>query len=69
MKCPDGTERTLELIRRDESSKDIPVIFLTGVADEMRIKDILNLNPTGYLLKPVKTNRLLQSIEEALELE
>lgn len=64
----DGKE-TLELIRRDESSKDIPVIFLTGVADEMRIKDILNLNPTGYLLKPVKTNRLLQSIEEALELE
>lgn len=43
----DGKE-TLEMIRSDEALKDIPVMFLTGVADKQHIAAVLQLNPVGY---------------------
>lgn len=54
--------RTLEEIRRDEELRDIPVMFLTGVADKKHIAAVLGLNPAGYLLKPVEQNKLLDEI-------
>lgn len=47
--------------------KKIPVIFLTGVADSEKIKDVLALRPKGYLLKPIDMARLMSSIENALK--
>ena len=61
----DGRE-TLEQIRADEVICDIPVIFLTGVADKEHIAAVLKLNPAGYFLKPVERNRLIGAIEEVL---
>lgn len=59
----DGRE-TLEKIREDEEISDIPVIFLTGVADKEHIAAVLKLNPAGYFLKPAEKERLIGAIEE-----
>lgn len=61
----DGRE-TFELIRNDEELKDIPVIFLTAVADKMHIAAVLQLNPAGYLLKPPDKEVLKNTIAKAL---
>lgn len=61
----DGRE-TLERIREDETLCDIPVIFLTGVADKEHIAAVLKLNPAGYFLKPADRDRLVKTIEEVL---
>lgn len=57
---------TLEMIRQDESIGDIPVIFLTGVADKEHIEAVLRLRPAGYLLKPAEKERLLKTIREVI---
>lgn len=59
----DGKE-TLEILRSTEETKDIPVIFITGDDDKEDIVRALKLHPQGYLLKPVKPERLFQAIEE-----
>ena len=61
----DGKE-TYEILRQQEETKDIPVIFLTGVADKEQIYAVLESKPAGYILKPPNRERLLRSIEEAL---
>lgn len=61
----DGRE-TLEKIREDEDLCDIPVIFLTGVADKEHIAAVLKLNPAGYFLKPAERNKLIGAIQEIL---
>lgn len=61
----DGRQ-TLEMIRSDEETADIPVIFLTGVSDREHIEAVLNLRPAGYLLKPPTSIKLRNAIEQAL---
>lgn len=58
--------KTLEEIRKDEEIMDIPVMFLTGVADKEHIAAVLGMNPAGYLLKPVEQSKLLSMIEEII---
>ena len=62
----DGRE-TLEKIREDEEISDIPVVFLTGMADMEHISAVLKLSPAGYLLKPAEKEKLLGTIEEVLK--
>lgn len=61
----DGRQ-TLTQIRENEISKDIPVIFLTGVNDRERIQAVLSLNPAGYMLKPVEQKKIVSILEEIL---
>lgn len=61
----DGKE-TLEMIRKNEFSQDTPVIFLTGVRDKKKIEAALELNPDGYILKPVSQEKILETIWEYL---
>ncbi len=61
----DGRQ-TLEKIREMEEWKDIPVVFLTGVADRQHIYAVLQLEPAGYILKPPSVDKILEVIEEAL---
>lgn len=56
----------LEKIRGNETTKDIPVIFLTGVTDRDKITQVLALKPQGYLLKPIEHDKLIFAIEKAL---
>lgn len=58
--------RTLEEIRNDEELKDIPVVFVTAVADKEHIAAVLNLHPSGYILKPIEQQKLQDTIENAL---
>ena len=62
----DGRE-TLEEMRKDEDLKNIPVVFLTGVADKESIAAVLKLKPQGYLLKPIEQNRMMETIQNVLE--
>lgn len=57
---------TLEKIRENESMKDVPVIFLTGMSDKKYITDVLHLNPMGYILKPPDKDKLFEAIEAVL---
>lgn len=59
----DGKE-TLKILREHEETKNIPVIFITGDDDKEDIVEVLKLHPQGYLLKPVKPERLFRAIEE-----
>ncbi|MBO4915434.1 MAG: response regulator [Oscillospiraceae bacterium] len=62
----DGRQ-TLEMIRADEDLSSIPVIFLTSVNDKEHIHAVIKLLPAGYLLKPAVPERLIETIEKALE--
>ena len=56
---------TLEMIRQVEEAKDIPVVFLTG-EDKKHIDTVLELNPSGYLLKPASVDSIVGIIDKVL---
>ncbi|MCH5259299.1 MAG: response regulator [Lachnospiraceae bacterium] len=57
----------LEKLRASELTKDIPVIFLTGVTDTKKVKEVLSLKPQSYLLKPVDRDKLLDTIAKVID--
>lgn len=58
--------KTFEVVRQTENGKDIPVIFLTAIADKENIMAVLQMNPYGYLLKPPVRETLIEQIRNAL---
>lgn len=56
----------LEKIRANEDTKDIPVVFLTGINDREKIKQVLTMKPQGYLLKPIEHDKLVQTIAQVI---
>lgn len=56
----------LEIVRKREESKNVPVLFLTSVTDREKIIECLSLNPQGYLVKPVSRSELQERVHEAL---
>lgn len=56
----------LEKIRANEKLKDLPVVFLTGVTEKSKIREVLALKPQGYLLKPVDMEKLSSTIKGIL---
>lgn len=59
-------KKTFELIKEDNDMADIPVVFLTAVAERDRIYEVLPSRPAGYILKPAERDRLLETIEDVL---
>ena len=55
---------TLEMIREIKDCEDIPVMFLTGVTEKVRMMECLSKNPAGYLVKPVAREELLIKVAE-----
>lgn len=53
----------LEKLRQEDSTKNIPVIFLTGVKERTKIQKVLQLKPQGYLLKPIEHDKLIEAIK------
>ncbi len=53
----------LAKIRANDKTKDIPVIFLTGITDKEKIKKVLVMKPQGYLLKPIDGEKLISIID------
>lgn len=56
----------LSKIRADARTKDLPVVFLTGVTDKEKIQDVLAMKPQGYLLKPIDMMKLSSTIKNVL---
>lgn len=56
----------LEKLRASNATKDIPVVFLTGVTESKKIKEALVMKPQSYLLKPINRDRLLDTIEKLI---
>jgi len=59
----DGRQ-TLEMLRANEKTKNIPVFFLTGVASREKIDAIISLRPQGYILKPLNRKLILETLKE-----
>lgn len=54
----------LKNLRQNPEIASIPVIFLTGVADRDKIREVLSLKPQGYLLKPIDKEKLLGTLDK-----
>ena len=62
----DGRQ-VLDMIRAEEETADIPVIFLTGRGDKESIQKIVPLKPAGYLLKTMKPEEIKKSVDDFFE--
>ena len=56
----------LETLRRDEITKSVPVVLLTGLVDDDNYVKGLQLGAAAYLTKPVLRDELLKTIAAAL---
>jgi len=67
-KMPDlDGKAVFEAMQEDEYMKEIPVVFLTSVADKQTIHSILKLKPAGYILKPPDQEKILETIWNILK--
>lgn len=58
--------KVMEKIRANEATKDVPIVFLTGVSEREKITEALMLKPQSYLLKPIDREKLLKVITEII---
>lgn len=58
----------LEMIRADEALAQIPVVFLTSVADKTVVQELISLKPAAYILKPPEPDTLFSTIETVLNI-
>ena len=56
--------QVLEMLRSDEETRNIPVIFLTGKRDKESVMAVVALKPEGYFLKDIKKDELLEKLQE-----
>ncbi len=56
--------QVLEMLRSDEDTKDIPVMFLTGKGDKQSVMAVVALKPEGYFLKTIQRDELLEKLME-----
>lgn len=65
MPVVDG-KRIMQLLKRGNSTKNIPVIFVSGISERNKFLDVASLGPAGYLLKPVAQEDLIRTVKKAL---
>ena len=53
-------------IRANPQFAAIPVAFLSSIAKKEHIKEILQLQPAGYILKPADKEQILNMITQTL---
>ncbi|MBQ9442790.1 MAG: response regulator [Lachnospiraceae bacterium] len=56
--------QVLEMLRNDEETRSIPVMFLTGKSDKKSVMQVVSLKPEGYFLKTIEKEELLQKLAE-----
>ncbi len=54
--------QVLEMIRSNDATADIPVMFLTSKGDKESVLRVLSLKPAGYILKTVDRTELRGNI-------
>lgn len=64
------------LLRKDNTTKDIPVIMLTGVADKAGIrffkedmKKYYGYEPVDYIEKPLEPQKLIETVRKVFNLQ
>lgn len=55
---------TLQMLRSEEETREIPVVFLTGISDPGYVQEVLALHPQGYLLKPPAEDKLFETLDK-----
>ncbi len=53
----------LEMIRAEERTKNLPVIFLTAHGDRESVEKVLSHHPAGYLLKTMPADKIIAAID------
>lgn len=56
----------LQMMRAKPEYAEMPVVFLSGIAEEKYIKKTLLLKPADYVLKPAKQERIFDVLEKHL---
>ena len=62
----DGLE-LLEEVRKDRALQELPVLFLTAVAEKDEVLKAINRGVNNYILKPFRRGDLEKKIKEILE--
>ena len=65
MPVVDGPQ-VLQMLRQEEATAHIPVIFLTGVGTKEAVSRVMGLRPDGYVLKTTSRENLLAYLEKKL---
>jgi excisionase family DNA binding protein len=55
-----------DILRRDEETKDIPVIAVTALSSKDEIEKIKNYGVKNYFAKPVDMDKLIKAIKNSL---
>ena len=56
----------MEILRKREETRHVPILFLTSVSERDKILKCLALNPQGYLIKPISQEELKARVAEVL---
>ena len=65
MPVVDGPQ-VLQMLRQENATKDIPVVFLTGVGTKEEVERVMALHPSGYILKSTTRDNLLTYLKTKL---
>lgn len=63
----DGIE-TLEKLRENPDTRDIPVFFLTSLTDNEKAVEVMKLKPQGYFLKTARKEEVVTAIASFLDM-
>jgi CheY-like chemotaxis protein len=56
----------IEAARRIRDRFQIPVVFLTGFADEVTVTKAKEVNPSGFIIKPINEEDLKKTLDDVL---
>ncbi|MBP3232746.1 MAG: response regulator [Anaerovibrio sp.] len=59
--------QVLQMLRQEPATRDLPVIFLTGVGSRENVEQVLALKPDGYVLKNTTRENLLEILNNKLK--
>ncbi len=68
MPVVDGPQ-VLQMLRQENATRDIPVVFLTGVGTKEGVERVMALRPAGYILKSTTRDNLLTYLKNKLGLK
>ncbi len=63
MPVVDGPQ-ILQMLRAHPETKELPVMFLTGIRDKESIQRVLKFKPEGYILKTATRDEIIKILEE-----
>ena len=52
------------MIRKLDTCKDVPVLFLTGISSAFAVREAVKLKPQGYILKKIDRDGLILKLKE-----